>query len=488
MSHRQITTPDRAVIQQSMTVLEKDYGAALDSTKTYLCVVLDVQMADALGNRVADQYGDRRGFLHTCTVRVIEDGSGGGSGDIPNVVITPDRRTGVLDYYEDLPRPTTSSVFGDQLDGEHHGVDPYSLDGDWCIVGFLGGHIDSPYIQRWWPHARNVFDPATSGEGSPDFAGNGQSLEQSHRHFSRVNGVETVITSSGHVYVSTALGGSTLAAGEPSNNGRFARKEIEDGGSVRVQVKSSQSLELDFNPPEDGIGMDHVQDESLPQTNPPTEHPFTVTHNGVTPLAHTYHRMDSASIYTEVPSALEVVNHGITTYTAEDSISVNMVPGLSNPLPNLAVTSVGVINLTSVGASAVTSSTALSLAAPQLSILTGTVGSPPTEPDPLVSLGMEEGTPYVDGGGTPTVALALQSLLTAGVTPVWDAHEALTNTTASAATSAIATAVATPTPANNAAALGAVGVWMTSIQTQLAAINATMKTPGVGQTTTTKAN
>ena len=115
---RQISTADRTVVQQSMTVMEADYAAALNSTKFYLCVVLSVQMADAEDNRIADQYEDHRGYLHTCTVRVIEDGSGGGSVDIPHVVITPDGRTGVLDYYENLPRPTGCSVYGDQIDGE----------------------------------------------------------------------------------------------------------------------------------------------------------------------------------------------------------------------------------------------------------------------------------------------------------------------------------------------------------------------------------
>lgn len=482
---RQITTSDRTVVQQSMTVLGKDYAAALDSTKTYLCVVLSVQMADAQDNRVADQYGDRRGFLHTCTVRVIEDGSGGGSVDIPHVVITPDRRTGILEYYEDLPRPTARSVYGDQLDGEHHGVDPYSLDGDYCVVSFLGGQIDLPYISRWWPHARNVLDPATGGEGSPDFTGTGKSLDQSHRYFNRVNGVETVVTQEGNVYLSTHLGGSTLLAGGGSKNGRFSRQEVSEGGSIRVQVKSDQSFEMDWNVYEDGIGVDNVFDPNLPQTNPPTSTPFTVVHNGAIPLLQTYHKMDGTTIYTEVPNSIEVVNHGVLDYSGEDTITVNLLPGLENPIPDLAVNTVGMINLSSVGASAITSASALSLVAPQLAILVGTITNPPASV-PSLDLGAEPGTPLPGGA----LAGDLQALLTEGTATAWATAKTATDTTAAAAVTAIAAAAAAgvPTPALNLAAITALGTWMASVQVFLSTVQTAMSTPGAGQTTTTKAN
>lgn len=481
---RQITTADRTVVQQSMTVLGQDYAAVLDSTKTFLCAVLTVQMADAADNRIADQYEDHRGYLHTCTVRVIEDGSGGGSVDIPHVVITPDRRTGILEYYEDLPRPTSFSVYGDQIDGEHHGVDPYSLDGDFCVVGFLGGQIDLPYIVRWWPHARNVFDPATSGDGNPDFLGNGTSLDQSNRLFSRVNGVETVITGEGNVYLSTHLSGSAIEPGGTPKNGRFARKEVDEGGSIRVQVKSSQVFEMDWNPQEDGIGTDNVTDGSLPQTNPQTGIPFTAVHNGITPLPNTYHRVDGTTIYTEVPNSIEVVNHGVMDYTGEDTITVNLVPGLENPLPNLAVTSVGMINLASVGASAVTSASALALTAPQLSILVGTVDSPPTVP-PSIDLGAEPGTVFPD----LSVALDFQALLTEATADVWAAAQPAVNVLATSAATAIAAASSGPPDATkNLAAIVAIGAYIVGLQAMLNSISTTMSTPGVGQTITTKAN
>ena len=146
-----------------------------------------------------------------------------------------------------------------------------------------------------------------------------------------------------------------------------------------------------------------------------------------------------------------------------------------NLVPALEVTTAGVINLAS--------ATALSLAAPKLSILVGTQTSPPIITSSL-DLGAEPGTLFPD----LSVALELQALLTAGVTPVWDSQEALTATTATAAITAIAAAATTPSISNNVVALQAIGVWLTSIQVQLSAINTTMKAPGVGQTITTKAN
>lgn len=255
---------DKTTIQQSVTFDSRDY-ADMNVTKPMLGIILDILPADRDTNRTADQSSERRGFIHECTVLVIDDSTPAYM-VLEHVLVTPDSPSGIDDFEERLPRPTSQLVTGQDYDATLAGIDPHDLDGDRCVIGFLGGKIDAPFILRWWPHSRNSLDVATSGGGI-----NGDTLQQLRRYFRRINGVETVITPEGNIIVSTTLANSTMKPSEAPQEGRIAREtDSETGGSVRVNIKPSQSMELSWSPAEEGVGIQDAPEPSLPQTNPPT--------------------------------------------------------------------------------------------------------------------------------------------------------------------------------------------------------------------------
>lgn len=256
-------------VQQSLTLRPADY-VGLNISRLMLGLILEVYPADDSRNRSSFQREDRRGYLHACTVLIIQDGRGTYV-PMENVIITPDSPTGLDDYCERLPRGCTGLVTGENWNSQFNHINPYDLDGDWCIVGFLGGSIDQPFIVRWWPHPRNPFDPATSGNVNPNAPDDGETLVQNGRMFHRINGVEFTVTKAGNIYVSTYRASSTLNFGSDLSpiEGRFPRTLNEDtGGSFKMWIKPSQSFELDWNTPEDGLGRFGLADEEIPQTNP----------------------------------------------------------------------------------------------------------------------------------------------------------------------------------------------------------------------------
>jgi len=245
-----------------------------------LAVVLRTKTADQPDNRLTAHYTDRRSFGAVCDVLVVNDGYSDVYWPIHNVQVTPDRPSGLDNYGESLPRGCTSYVNGEPYSTSGASQDVKDLDGDWCIVSFLGGNERAPYISRWWPHTRNTFDPQTIGYGSPDSTGQGRALDQTlngkFRHFSRINGVEYVVTPRGDIFLSTHYAGSDIKP-NPENitkKGRFIREEAPTkGGGIRVNVKTNQALELNWSPQEDGIGLYEAFDPSLPQTNPQPQRP-----------------------------------------------------------------------------------------------------------------------------------------------------------------------------------------------------------------------
>jgi hypothetical protein len=233
-----------------------------------LGVILEVYPSDREENRTAQQYENRHSFMHTCSVLVINDGTSAYL-RLQNVIITPDSPTGIDDYTERLPRGSSGLCSGGTYSSNLQKIDPYDLDGDWCVVGFLGGLLDTPYIVRWWPNSRNTLDPATSGAGV-----NNSALVQNRRYFHRINGVETTITSEGDIVLSTNLANSAINLGQKPRAGRFARTKNPDvGGSVRAYIKPSQSLEFVWDEQMDGIGIRDTTEPELPQINPPQTQP-----------------------------------------------------------------------------------------------------------------------------------------------------------------------------------------------------------------------
>ena len=310
-SYRPVRASDGTIIQDGLTVGEDDY-ADMRFTKLVLGVVLDVYPSDKIKNRSAQQTTNRHGHTHECTVLVVNDGSSAYM-TLENVIITPDAPSGLDDYSERLPRPSSVQVDGEALDSSLQGIDPYNLDGDWCVVAFMGGRIEAPFILRWWPHARNVFDTATSGEGYDS-----QALVQNRRYFRRINGVETVITSKGHIIVSTNLTNSILAPGSDPKTGRFPRSNRdEEGGSIKLAIKPSQLLEITFNKHVDGQGIFDSEEPELPQVNPPQSTSFEYTEN-----SQTYIFCDKEQINISLPDTFNLKAGNSAIIKAENLVEL----------------------------------------------------------------------------------------------------------------------------------------------------------------------
>lgn len=312
--------PDGTPIQQSMTQDPADYRDQ-NLNILMLGVVLEVYPSDDEdGNSTSRQTLERRGHTHECTVLVLQDGSSTYM-HLPNVVITPDAPSGIDDYSERLPRGSTGLTTGGEMNSSMHQINPYDLDGDWCVVGFIGGQIDRPFIVRWWPHARNILDPATSGRGNPDSSGAGRALDQQGRYFRRINGVETVITSTGDIYISTTFAGGQVQLGQDPVKGRFSRSEVDEGGDVRIYMKPSRSLEWTWDPQPDGVGVQDSAEPELPQTNPASNVTTTGTKD------NTYIVVDQERCRIQVPTNFEVISKDKVLVEASNSVSVESKTG-----------------------------------------------------------------------------------------------------------------------------------------------------------------
>jgi hypothetical protein len=337
MSYRDIVAFDRTPMQQSMAVDRSDYDGVYRVYKPMLGVILEVHPCDnEEHNRTAIKSKDRRGFAHEATVLIVDDGT-----DVlmtlENVVIPPDAPSGVDDFCERLPRGSTGLTSGQAMNPALHGVDPYELDGDWCVVGFIGGHVDRPYVQRWWPHARNTYDPATSGAGNPDADGVGTTFVQDRRYYRRVNGVETVVTGEGDVVLSTSMAGGAPMMGKPATKGRFARTEVADGGNVRVYIKPSACMEWVWDSQEEGIGPMGGHVEDLPQTNPGTV-------KSVSDQQNTFFKVNSTDFAVTTPETVRFTT-AEASVTASESILAK-APEITNETSvNFSVDSQGQISL-----------------------------------------------------------------------------------------------------------------------------------------------
>lgn len=308
---------DRTPIQQSLVMHPAD-NTHLRVNRLMLGVVLDVFPSDDPENRSATQDDSFRGFLHSCSVLVVNSNSPSPL-VLNNVPITPSMPSGLDNYYECLPRPSSSTVDGEDLNPALAGIDPFTLDGDWCVVGFIGGNMGLPFVVSWWPHPRNNLDPATSGQGNPDRNGTPQALDQSRRYFKRVNGVEHVVTRNGDIYLSTHWAKSALKFDRESRptEGRFPRNEYEGGGNVYASLKSSASLELSWNRPQDGEGILGRPDVSLPQTNP-----RPAARSSQQSPENTYVRANKDLIDITVPEEVKVTSKRRIDLTAEDATTI----------------------------------------------------------------------------------------------------------------------------------------------------------------------
>jgi len=272
MSSRFNISPNRTPIQAGLSLSGQDYGH-YRMRGSLLGVVLTVTPSDDPKNIYSTRVSDAHGSAHTCSVLIVEANSAA-SMVLSNVVIPPQHPSGLDDYCEWLPRPTSNVTTGAELRSSLSETDPNELDGDWCVVSFLGGSLDAPYISSWWPHPKNFYDPQTTGNAYPTDGGSPRALKQGGRALTRLNGVEFVVTKQGSLYLSTRFANSKLKFGEDGpTEGRWGRTEDPDnGGSILINPKTSQSLELVWDKIDEGKGILGGVEAQIPQSNPkPTQ-------------------------------------------------------------------------------------------------------------------------------------------------------------------------------------------------------------------------
>lgn len=217
-----------------------------------LGVILNVYHSDHPTNRSSVQKQDQRGSACEAQVLILNDGL-----DTPwivqNALVLPNGSSGVDNYHEEIPRGCSMMSDGSKYNADMVGIDVEKLDGDWCIVQFIGGSIDQPIITSWFPHNGNRSDPATSGLSGDNV------LVQGRRLFKRFQGTKITLTDKGSIFVDTSEAGSVMKGGASG----WKRNNVEIGGSVQLDVKDSQQVEVNFNAP-----VPIQTEPSLNQKNP----------------------------------------------------------------------------------------------------------------------------------------------------------------------------------------------------------------------------
>jgi hypothetical protein len=223
-------------------------------------MILRVNVSDDQDNRTASDSPSKRGYRHECTVVITNFKTMQPFLVLENVVIPPGRHSGIDDFDEDLPRGMTTHLDGKEISTYWKHLDISRLDGEYCVVGFIGGNIDYPYIQNWWPHPANRFDPATSGkEKFLNQYDSGKCLSRATR---RVNGVIWLVTREGDIYVNTNEANSIV---EAASNKKYNRKLKPKGGHVQIDIKKGKQLEVNWNTLIEGLqaGSDDKREQDL---------------------------------------------------------------------------------------------------------------------------------------------------------------------------------------------------------------------------------
>jgi hypothetical protein len=160
----------------------------------------------------------------------------------------------VDNYHEEIPRPSTCFYNAEAFNGSVANKEVRNLDGDWCVVQFVGGRIDQPIMTGWFPHPGNFRDPATLG-----IAG---TLSQGRRMFKRFAGTKISIGADGSILIDTNEAGALFKG---SDSG-FTRQRRDGGGDLQIDMKDGSIFEVNFNPPV----AKPTTHPSWPQDNPGT--------------------------------------------------------------------------------------------------------------------------------------------------------------------------------------------------------------------------
>jgi hypothetical protein len=264
-------------------------------------VVLRVYPSDHENNKSARDDALLRGHYWEADIAVVLDRSEGQT-ELSNVVIAPTGPSGLDNFSQDLPRPSSFMIDGTEFKGSTEGVDFAKLDGDRCLVQFIGGKLTQPVMTSWYPHPANNRDPSTSGT-SPN------SLTQGRPHLYRRNGTSVSVTGEGSVFVDTNEAASTLS-GSPSG---YRRTPVGYGGDVQVDMKPTASFEVNFN---DRVYLPDTEPSVL-QPNPP-----------LSDTAPTDRSIDQTSLFMDSNSIIATAGSIIRLLTTDSSIYLTPGTGL----------------------------------------------------------------------------------------------------------------------------------------------------------------
>lgn len=229
---------DGSIIQSCLRFEQGDWGHEFISHPV-LGVVLNVFVSDDDENAETRTYQDQRGTQLQARVLVVNDGHDH-PWILPNVIITPPGGSGFDNFSEEVPRGTTGTVDGTAFDWSFLDIPPRKLNGDFCVVDFIGGSTNQPFMITWWPHPANRRDSTTGGEVETVGDLREGNLQQGRRLVKRFQGTRFSVTSQGDIFIDTTQAGSTL-----DENGE--RKKVDDGGEIDITLKDTQQLQVNFN-------------------------------------------------------------------------------------------------------------------------------------------------------------------------------------------------------------------------------------------------
>lgn len=236
---------DGSVVQSSQRQYE-EHAAVGQFQFPKIGIILTVQPSDADGNMVGAFNPNRRGNRHECTVLAVSD-LGIPDDLIHNVVVPPQRPSGIDNFEDDLPRGCSTLIDGTSYNTDFSDVDFGLLDGEWCVVNFIGGRKENAYISNWWPHPINDIDPATSGASTEDGPSNlvqADIKKNRMRRFLRKNGVEFLLNRQGSLMLDTNEAGRSVTI---DDNGKRSVSKVDKGGHLQVDVKQKAQMEFNWN-------------------------------------------------------------------------------------------------------------------------------------------------------------------------------------------------------------------------------------------------
>jgi hypothetical protein len=199
-------------------------GKARDAKGLLLrAVVIEVYRPDDMTSRQDRDESEVKGIY--CDVMVIDPLYRGRLSQVPVLA----QSAGVNDYEQWKPRKATADITGETLSMDGGSVssattDITDTDGDYVLVGFMGGDLSKPVIMGQLPHKRTKRRPSA----------NDATLYKWRRH---IRGVLVGVTESGGVEIdlSESSDGSIDISGVESVNGDASLViRAKDGGTITV--------------------------------------------------------------------------------------------------------------------------------------------------------------------------------------------------------------------------------------------------------------